>query len=101
MQVNVSVTAAQQFDQISENSFLDITFTNVAAFTYGAGNVFYYVLLTDSSEPALTQEVAFKLNYAQGGTIAADTSQTFTIENIENLVPNVIGSNGRILYNAA
>ncbi|HZK43988.1 MAG TPA: hypothetical protein VFC73_06830 [Syntrophomonadaceae bacterium] len=102
MEVNVSVTAAEPFDEITQNSFLDITFTNTDSFTYVAGNVYYYALLTDSSDPdALTQEVTFKIDYAEGGTVEANTSQSFTIENTQNLVPDVSGGNGRILYNIA
>ena len=101
MAINVSVTNAQSFDEITENSFLDITFTNTNSFTYAAGNVYYYALLTDSSDPALTQEVTFVINHATGGTIAADTPQSFTIENTQNLVPVIAGSDGRILYSAA
>ncbi len=101
MEVNVSVSTAQSFDGITQNSFLDVTFTNTNSFTYVAGNVYYYALLTDSSDPALTQEVTFKIDYAEGGTIDANTSQSFTIENTQNLVPDISGGNGRILYNAA
>ncbi len=101
MAINVTVTTAEAFDTITQNGFLDITFTNTNEFTYAASNVYYYALLTDSSVPALTQEVTFKVNYTQGGTIDADTSKTFTIENTLNLVPVITGDDGRILYKAA
>ena len=100
MEVNVSVTEAKALDNLSPNSFLDITFTNEQSFTYAAGNVYYYALLTDSSDPEQTQEVTFIVNHTEGGTIAAETSKTFTIENTQNLVPTISASNGRILYNA-
>jgi len=98
--INVTVAEAEPFNTLSENSFLDITFTNTAEFTYAAGNIYYSALLTDSSEPANMQEVTFKVTEAEGGTIASGTPKTFTIENTENLVPTITGSNGRILYNA-
>lgn len=101
MAINVTVTDAQPFNETTENSFLDITFTNTNAFTYAAGNVYYYALLTDSSDPALTQEVTFKVTHATGGTVDAETPETFTIENTQDLVPIITGSDGRILYSPA
>lgn len=100
MEANVTVAAAQAFDSLTENSFIDIIFTNTAGFTYAAGNIYYSALLTDSSEPAITQEVVFKETAAEGGTVAPGTSKTFTIENTNNLVPTVTGSEGRILYHS-
>ena len=101
MAINVSVTTAQAFDQSTDNDFLDIVFTNTNAFTYVAGNVYYYALLTDASDPALTQKVTFTINHVSGGTVAANTPQSFTIENTQHLVPTIVGSDGRILYNAS
>lgn len=100
MEVDVTVTTAEQFNELVENGFIDITFTNTDAFTYAPGNVYYYALLTDSSVPAIEQEVTFVINHAVGGTVLANTPQNFVIENTENLIPDVTGSNGRILYHA-
>ncbi len=101
MQVAVTVTTPQAFDDLAPDSFLQITFTNTTEFTYVAGNVLYYALLTDSSDPEVTQEVTFKINHTEGGVVAEETPQTFTIENTQDLVPTVTGSNGKIFYHAA
>ncbi|MDD3766169.1 MAG: hypothetical protein PHF89_03130 [Eubacteriales bacterium] len=100
MAIDVSVTNIEPFNETIENAFLDITFTNTSSFTYAAGNIYYYALLTDSSDPELTQEVTFKVTHATGGTVDEDTSETFTIENTNNLVAPIAGTDGRILYNA-
>lgn len=100
MAIDVSVTSAEALNESVENALLDITFTNSNPFTYAAGNIYYYALLSDSSSPALTQEVTFVVPKASGGTVAEDTEETFTIENTLNLVPPIDGTNGRILYKA-
>ena len=100
MEVNVTVNTPTPFDTLdSEDSILDITFTNIAGFTYAAGNIYYIAELTDSSDPPITQEVVFKVTEAVGGTVNPNTSKLFTIENTQNLVPNITAT-GRILYHA-
>jgi hypothetical protein len=100
MAINVTVTNAEPLNLSMPNAFLDITFTNTNAFDYaGNSNIYYSALLTDSTPgTALTREVTFVVSQTTGGTIAANTSQTFTFENTTNLVPTITGSDGRIIY---
>lgn len=100
MAINVTVTNAEAFDKSVNDAFYDITFTNTNSFNYaGSSNIYYAALLTDSTPgTALTQEVTFSIYEATQGTIAANTNQTFTFENTENLISPVTASNGRILY---
>ena len=99
MAINVTVTP-KGLDAITENEFFDVTFTNNAAFSYAANsNVYFYALLTDAtSGTALTREVTFTVHYDTEGTIAINTTTTFTFENTTNLVPTITGSNGRVCY---
>ena len=66
-------------------------------FTYAAEYLYY---ARNRFDPELTQEVTFKVTHATGGTVDEDTSETFTIENTNNLVAPIAGTDGRILYNA-
>lgn len=102
MAINVTVTNAENFDTDILDAYYDVNFTNTNAFSYAANsNIYYSALLTDSTPVTpLTQEVTFKIAETTEGTMAADTSQPFTFENIENLVSPVTASNGRILYTA-
>lgn len=97
MAINVTVTTAQVLDANTPDAFFDITFTNTNAFDYAANSsIYFYALLTDSTSATTT--VTFTLPQTTAGTIAANTETTFTFENTANLVPTVVGSDGRILY---
>ncbi|WP_304341227.1 hypothetical protein [Metaclostridioides mangenotii] len=100
MAINVTVTSAEPLDLSNPNAFLDITFTNTNAFDYAENsNIYYSALLTDSTPgTALTREVTFVVSQTAEGTIAANTTKTFTFENTTNLVPTITGSDGRIIY---
>ncbi|PHV72328.1 hypothetical protein CS063_02300 [Sporanaerobium hydrogeniformans] len=97
MAINVTVTDAQALDANTPNTFFDITFTNTNEFDYAENsNIYFYALLTDSTSATTT--VTFTLPKTTAGTIAANTSTSFTFENTANLVPTVTASQGRILY---
>lgn len=97
----IDISSPQAFNVSQDNQFFDITFKNTAAFSYAAGNIYFYALLTDSTTPsALTQEVTFVVTEATAGTYPINTVTPFTFKNTMNLVPTVTGSNGRILYTA-
>ncbi len=97
MAIEVTVTTAEQLDELTPDAFLDITFTNTNAFDYAANsNVYFYAELTDDN--ALTQNVTFTLPVTSAGTMAANTDTSFSFENTTNLVAPITGSNGRILY---
>lgn len=100
MAINVTVANAESLSADTPHAFLDITFTNTNSFDYAANsNIYYYALLTDSTPGSpLTREVTFTLAQTAGGTIAANTPQTFTFENTTNLLPVITGSDGRICY---
>ena len=100
MAIPVTVATNEALSTSEEAAFLDVTFTNSEAFSYAANsNVYYSALLTDStSGTPLTQEVTFVINHTTAGNVAADTEQTFSFENLMNLVPEITGSDGRILY---
>jgi len=100
MAINVTVTSAEPLDLSNPNAYLDITFTNTNAFDYAENsNIYYSALLTDSTPgTALTREVTFVVSQTAEGTIAANTTKTFTFENTTNLVPTITGSDGRIIY---
>ena len=100
MAINVTVANAENFNTSEDNVFFDITFTNTNAFSYHANStIYYYAFLTDStSGTALTREVTFAVSETTEGTIAANTSKTFTFENTTNLVPDITPTNGRIFF---
>ncbi len=100
MAINVTVTNAEALDNSTPNAVLDISFTNTNAFSYAANsNIYYYALLTDStSGTPLTREVTFSVSEVTQGTVAANTTKTFTFENTTNLVPTITGTSGRICY---
>lgn len=100
MAINVTVTSAETMDPSNPNAYFDVTFTNTNEFSHAANsNIYYHALLTDStSGTPLTRQVTFTVSKTTQGTIAANTPQTFTLENTTNLVPTITGSEGRILY---
>lgn len=97
MNINVSVSSGENFNEVEENVFFDITFTITTGFTYAANsNVYYSALLTDSN--SATREVTFSVSHDTQGAIADGAVITFTFENTTNLVPTITPSDGRIFY---
>ncbi|KXL52192.1 hypothetical protein CLNEO_23570 [Anaerotignum neopropionicum] len=102
MAIAVTVTTNETLSEVQDNAVLDITFTNLEAFTYAAESTVYYLALLTDSTPVtpLTREVTFSVYHETGGTVDADETQSFTFENTTNLIPEITGSDGRICYMA-